>query len=84
MQASAASAPEKICHQLTPAMNTTNAPLAPTKMAVPKSGWVAIAAAGSAMIKSAVTVVLGRGGRACRTTHAATINGMAIFMISDG
>ena len=81
---SAASAADSICHQLTPAINTTNTPLAATKIAVPKSGWTAIAAAGKAIMSSATTATPRRGGSPWRTIHAATTKGIAIFMISEG
>ena len=67
-----------------PAISTSNAPLAAINAAVPRSGCIATRPAGRKMITARISMARqsGGSGRSCRY-QAASI-GTASFMISEG
>ncbi len=67
-----------------PARKITNTPLATTSNAVPRSGWFAISAAGTAISTATVASEASRGGNSrWFSTHAAII-GTVSLASSDG
>ena len=76
--------PATIHQMLMPPRKITNMPAEDTRMAVPRSGCLAMSTVGMAMIMSAVTTFMKRGGRLCFPIRAATVIGMTIFRNSEG
>ena len=84
--AAAAASPSaaKIHRQRMPARTTTPIPPAVRSNAVPKSGWRTINSAGTPMISRPTATCRNRGGSRHRWKYQPSINGMAIFISSDG
>ncbi len=71
-------------HHDSPARNSTNAPLMPTSMAVPKSGCSRIRPVGTPMIDAATSTTRKRGGSGSRLRYHAAIIGSVSFSSSAG
>ena len=71
-------------HQLMPPRNMAITPLVPTRMAVPRSGCLAIRADGMATRITAHTTLMNLGGIDSLARTAAMVMGMAILKNSDG
>ncbi len=74
----------RIRYQDMPAINKMVAPEAATRIAVPKSGSLAINTVGIASSNIVIAICFKRGGNGCAARYQAAIIGIAIFIISDG